>query len=174
MRKKLTNTRVINSIGIGILAMVTAGTPVLAEINDTVNDNSTADTSVSDIPAEPVEQPAPTQNEQILQMLSDAQSTIQEVQSSLQQTPEGELPDTEGADPSEEMPSVETAGMQEEAGVSEGSLETKAEMPSAPENTESLAEDSQIPTGTEGEDITDDSRSPEAEETPGVETVSSL
>ena len=65
MRKKLTNTRVINSIGIGILAMVTAGTPVLAEINDTVNDNSTADTSVSDIPAEPVEQPAPTQNEQI-------------------------------------------------------------------------------------------------------------
>lgn len=93
MRKKLTNTRVINSIGIGILAMVTAGTPVLAEINDTVNDNnSAADTNASDIPAEPVEQPAPTQNEQILQMLSDAQSTIQEVQSSLQQTPEGSCP----------------------------------------------------------------------------------
>lgn len=168
----MTNTRVINSIGIGILAMVTAGTPVLAEINDTVNDNnSAADTNASDIPAEPVEQPAPTQNEQILQMLSDAQSTIQEVQSSLQQTPEGELPDTEGANLSEEMLSAETAGMQEEAGASEGSLETKAETPSAPENTESLAEDSQIPTGTEGEDITDDSRSPEAEETPGVETV---
>lgn len=175
MRKKLTNTRVINSIGIGILAMVTASTPVLAEINDTVNDNnSAADTNASDIPAEPVEQPAPTQNEQILQMLSDAQSTIQEVQSSLQQTPEGELPDTEGANLSEEMLSAETAGMQEEAGASEGSLETKAETPSAPENTESLAEDSQIPTGTEGEDTTDDSRSPEAEETPGTETVTPL
>jgi len=77
MRKKLTNTRVINSIGIGILAMVTAGTPVLAEINDTVNDNSTADTSVSDIPAEPVEQAAPSQNEQILQTLTDTQGMIQ-------------------------------------------------------------------------------------------------
>ena len=79
MKKKLTNTRVINSIGIGILAMVTAGTPVLAEINDAMNDNSTVDTSVSDIPAEPVEQAAPSQNEQILQTLTDTQGLIQEM-----------------------------------------------------------------------------------------------
>lgn len=80
MKNKLTNTRVVNSIGIGILAMVTAGTPVLAAINGAMNDNGTADSNVSDIPAEPVDQAAPSQNEQILQTLSDTQATIQTVQ----------------------------------------------------------------------------------------------
>lgn len=60
--------------------MVTAGTPVLAAINGAMNDNGTADSNVSDIPAEPVDQAAPSQNEQILQTLSDTQATIQTVQ----------------------------------------------------------------------------------------------
>ncbi len=110
MKKKLTNTRVINSIGIGILAMVTAGTPVLAEINDAVNNNSMADTNVSDIPAEPVEQAAPSQNEQILQTLTDTQGMIQEVRDNLALTPENSTADTEETGAPGEIPPVEGSG----------------------------------------------------------------
>lgn len=153
MKKKLTNTRVINSIGIGILAMVTAGTPVLAEINDAMNDNSTADTNVSDIPAEHVEQEAPSQNEQILQALTDTQSVIQEVRDNLTQAPESSMVDTEGT------------GAQIEISPSEDTAGTENTTPSdtmEPADTVPMPSDTMVPTdvpktpveeGTQGEKI---------------------
>lgn len=139
MKKKLTNTRVINSIGIGILAMVTAGTPVLAAINDVVNDNSAADTSVSDIPAEPVEQAAPSQNEQILQTLADTQGVIQE----MVQAPEGSQPVMEGTGTPAETPSAEGTGTPVETAPAEGNVGAENINPPTPEDTAAIGDGSQ-------------------------------
>lgn len=144
MKNKLTNTRVVNSIGIGILAMVTAGTPVLAAINGAMNDNGTADSNVSDIPAEPVDQAAPSQNEQILQTLSDTQNVIREVRDTLSQTPEGGTAPTEEINTPVEMP---PAG--ENAGT-ENITPTVPENSAAPEVAAGTGDASQTPGATMG------------------------
>lgn len=144
MKKKLTNTRVINSIGIGILAMVTAGTPVLAEINDAMNDNSTADTSVSDIPAEPVEQAVPSQNEQILQTLTDTQGLIQE----MVQAPESGQTTMEGSGTPTEMPPAEEPEAPVETVPAEGAAGSENVTPPATEDATTIGDVSS--TGTDG------------------------
>ena len=150
MKKKLTNTRVINSIGIGILAMVTAGTPVLAEINDAMNDNSTADTSVSDIPAEPVEQAAPSQNEQILQTLTDTQGLIQE----MVQAPESGQTTMEGSGIPTEIPSAEEPGTPAETVPAEGAAGSENVTPPATEDTTTIGDGSS--TGPDGSQTSGD------------------
>nr|WP_305182437.1 hypothetical protein [uncultured Schaedlerella sp.] len=149
MKKKLTNTRVINSIGIGILAMVTAGTPVLAEIN-AMNDNSTADTSVSDIPAEPVEQAAPSQNEQILQTLTDTQGLIQE----MVQAPESGQTTMEGSGTPAEIPSAEEPGTPAETVPAEGAAGSENVTPPATEDTTTIGDGSS--TGADGSQTSGD------------------
>lgn len=144
MKKKLANARVVNSIGIGILAMVTAGTPVLAEINGAMNDNNTTDSNVSDIPAEPVDQAAPSQNEQILQTLSDTQNVIQDVRDNLNQTPGGGTAPTEEINTPVEMP---PAG--ENAGT-ENVTPTAPENSAAPEVAAGTGDASQTPGATTG------------------------
>ena len=150
MKKKLTNTRVINSIGIGILAMVTAGTPVLAEINDAMNDNSTDDTSVSDIPAEPVEQAAPSQNEQILQTLTDTQGLIQE----MVQAPESGQTTMEGSGTPAEIPSAEEPGTPAETVPAEGAAGSENVTPPATEDTTTIGDGSS--TGADGSQTSGD------------------
>lgn len=158
MKKKLTNTRVINSIGIGILAMVTAGTPVLAAINDAVNDNSTADTSVSDIPAEPVEQAAPSQNEQILQTLAETQGVIQEM---VQAPGIGPANTEETGGPAEETGApAETAPSEGAAGTEDITTDITT---AAPSDAEGPVDNTQTPSDTEGP--SDDSQLAEGEGT---------
>lgn len=106
MKKKLTNTRVINSIGIGILAAITAGTPAVAALNNSLSEDNAIDpldASASESQAEPVETLADSQNTQIIESISDAQETIQEVRDDLNQisAENGNNPEAEGGESEE-------------------------------------------------------------------------
>lgn len=85
MKKDLTNRRVVNSIGIGILAVITSGTPVLAAINNAMSENDTVDPAVgADMQTETADAAA-TQNAEIIDVLTDTQNVIQNVQDELNQ-----------------------------------------------------------------------------------------
>lgn len=85
MKKDLTNRRVVNSIGIGILAVITSGTPVLAAINNAMSENDTVDPAVgADMQTETADTAA-TQNAEIIDVLTDTQNVIQNVQDELNQ-----------------------------------------------------------------------------------------
>lgn len=85
MKKDLTNRRVVNSIGIGILAVITSGTPVLAAINNAMSENDTVDPAVgADMQTETADATA-TQNAEIIDVLTDTQNVIQNVQDELNQ-----------------------------------------------------------------------------------------
>lgn len=78
MNKKSTDRRVINSIGIGILAAITAVTPVFADEENLESTNT--DLTYSE---NLQEENAVTQNAEVSEMLSDAQDAIQAAQDSL-------------------------------------------------------------------------------------------
>ncbi len=85
MKKDLTNRRVVNSIGIGILAVITSGTPVLAAINNAMSENDTVDPAVgADMQTETADAAA-IQNAEIIDVLTDTQNVIQNVQDELNQ-----------------------------------------------------------------------------------------
>lgn len=85
MKKKLTNPRVINSIGIGILAAITAGMPVVAALNDSLSEDNAAEPVASEPPEASVEMAAASQNGEIIDTISEAQATIQGVRDELNQ-----------------------------------------------------------------------------------------
>lgn len=85
MKKKLTNPRVINSIGIGILAAITAGMPVVAALNDSLSEDNAAEPVASEPPEASVEMAAASQNGEIIDTISEAQATVQEVRDELNQ-----------------------------------------------------------------------------------------
>ena len=81
MKKDFTNRKVVNSIGIGFLAMITSGTPVLAALNNAMNENEAADqTMETDLPTDAA---AATQNAEIMDVLTGTQEVIQNVQDEL-------------------------------------------------------------------------------------------
>ncbi|MCI9603756.1 MAG: hypothetical protein HFH19_05960 [Ruminococcus sp.] len=147
MKKDFTNRKVVNSIGIGFLAMITSGTPVLAALNNAMNENESADqTMETDLPTDAA---AATQNAEIMDVLTGTQEVIQNVQDELNQQAEDfgsrseenvqeVVPPAEGgaamdqqppAEPegsSEEMPPTEPADTQQPPVEPEGSSE---EMP---------------------------------------------
>ena len=74
MKKDFTNRKVVNSIGIGFLAMITSGTPVLAALNNAMNENEAADqTMETDLPTDAA---AATQNAEIMDVLTGTQEVI--------------------------------------------------------------------------------------------------
>ncbi|MCI8722848.1 MAG: hypothetical protein HFH16_03895 [Ruminococcus sp.] len=86
MKKDFTNRKVVNSIGIGFLAMITSGTPVLAALNNAMNENEAADqTMETDLPTDAA---AATQNAEIMDVLTGTQEVIQNVQVELNQQAE--------------------------------------------------------------------------------------
>ena len=170
MKKDLTNRKVVNSIGIGFLAMITSGTPVLAALNNAMNENEAADqTMETDLPTDAA---AATQNAEIMDVLTGTQEVIQNVQDELNQQAEDfgsrseenvqeVVPPAEGGAVMDQQPPAEPSDTQQPPAEPEGSPE---EMPP----TES-ADTQQPPAESEGQDTENTPQAPQ-EEVPPVDT----
>ena len=170
MKKDFTNRKVVNSIGIGFLAMITSGTPVLAALNNAMNENEAADqTMETDLPTDAA---AATQNAEIMDVLTGTQEVIQNVQDELNQQEEDfgsrseenvqeVVPPAEGGAATDQQPPAEPSDTQQPPAEPEGSPE---EMPP----TES-ADTQQPPAESEGQDAENTPQTPQ-EEVPPVDT----
>ncbi len=132
MKKDFTNRKVVNSIGIGFLAMITSGTPVLAALNNAMNENEAADqTMETDLPTDAA---AATQNAEIMDVLTGTQEVIQNVQVELNQQAEDfgsrseenvqeVVPPAEGGAATDQQPPAEPSDTQQPPAEPEGSPE---------------------------------------------------
>ena len=170
MKKDFTNRKVVNSIGIGFLAMITSGTPVLAALNNAMNENEAADqTMETDLPTDAA---AATQNAEIMDVLTGTQEVIQNVQGELNQQEEDfgsrseenvqeVVPPAEGGAATDQQPPAEPADTQQPPVEPEGSPEEMP--PTEPADTQ------QPPAESEGQDAENTPQTPQ-EEVPPVDT----
>ena len=148
MKKDLTNRKVVNSIGIGFLAMITSGTPVLAALNNAMNENEAADqTMETDLPTDAA---AATQNAEIMDVLTGTQEVIQNVQDELNQQ-------------AEDFGSRSEENVQEVVPPAEGGAVMDQQPPAEPSDTQ------QPPAESEGQDTENTPQAPQ-EEVPPVDT----
>lgn len=170
MKKDFTNRKVVNSIGIGFLAMITSGTPVLAALNNAMNENEAADqTMETDLPTDAA---AATQNAEIMDVLTGTQEVIQNVQVELNQQAEDfgsrseenvqeVVPPAEGGAATDQQPPAEPSDTQQPPAEPEGSPEEMP--PTEPADTQ------QPPAESEGQDAENTPQTPQ-EEVPPVDT----
>ncbi len=192
MKKDLTNRKVVNSIGIGFLAMITSGTPVLAALNNAMNENEAADqTMETDLPTDAA---AATQNAEIMDVLTGTQEVIQNVQNGLNQQAEDfgshseenvqeVVPPAEGGAVTDQQPPAEPSDTQQPPAEPEGSPEEMP--PTEPADTQQPpvepegspeempptepADTQQPPAESEGQDTENMPQAPQ-EEVPPVDT----
>ena len=192
MKKDFTNRKVVNSIGIGFLAMITSGTPVLAALNNAMNENEAADqTMETDLPTDAA---AATQNAEIMDVLTGTQEVIQNVQDELNQQEEDfgsrseenvqeVVPPAEGGAATDQQPPAEPSDTQQPPAEPEGSPEEMP--PTEPADTQQPpvepegspeempptepADTQQPPAESEGQDAENTPQTPQ-EEVPPVDT----
>ena len=192
MKKDFTNRKVVNSIGIGFLAMITSGTPVLAALNNAMNENEAADqTMETDLPTDAA---AATQNAEIMDVLTGTQEVIQNVQVELNQQAEDfgsrseenvqeVVPPAEGGAATDQQPLAEPSDTQQPPAEPEGSPEEMP--PTEPADTQQPpvepegspeempptepADTQQPPAESEGQDTENTPQAPQ-EEVPPVDT----
>ncbi len=192
MKKDFTNRKVVNSIGIGFLAMITSGTPVLAALNNAMNENEAADqTMETDLPTDAA---AATQNAEIMDVLTGTQEVIQNVQDELNQQAEDfgsrseenvqeVVPPAEGGAATDQQPPAEPSDTQQPPAEPEGSPEEMP--PTEPADTQQPpvepegspeempptepADTQQPPAESEGQDTENTPQAPQ-EEVPPVDT----
>ncbi|MCI9212293.1 MAG: hypothetical protein HFH17_04560, partial [Ruminococcus sp.] len=192
MKKDFTNRKVVNSIGIGFLAMITSGTPVLAALNNAMNENEAADqTMETDLPTDAA---AATQNAEIMDVLTGTQEVIQNVQVELNQQAEDfgsrseenvqeVVPPAEGGAATDQQPPAEPSDTQQPPAEPEGSPEEMP--PTEPADTQQPpvepegspeempptepADTQQPPAESEGQDAENTPQTPQ-EEVPPVDT----
>ena len=192
MKKDFTNRKVVNSIGIGFLAMITSGTPVLAALNNAMNENEAADqTMETDLPTDAA---AATQNAEIMDVLTGTQEVIQNVQGELNQQEEDfgsrseenvqeVVPPAEGGAATDQQPPAEPSDTQQPPAEPEGSPEEMP--PTEPADTQQPpvepegspeempptepADTQQPPAESEGQDAENTPQTPQ-EEVPPVDT----
>ncbi|KAI4442717.1 hypothetical protein C824_005233 [Schaedlerella arabinosiphila] len=192
MKKDFTNRKVVNSIGIGFLAMITSGTPVLAALNNAMNENEAADqTMETDLPTDAA---AATQNAEIMDVLTGTQEVIQKVQDELNQQEEDfgsrseenvqeVVPPAEGGAATDQQPPAEPSDTQQPPAEPEGSPEEMP--PTEPADTQQPpvepegspeempptepADTQQPPAESEGQDTENTPQAPQ-EEVPPVDT----
>lgn len=136
MRNKLTNRRVINSIGIGILAAITTATPVFAEI-DGIKETDIPERADSDmVDSEETVVPVESQNAEVMEALTDAQDAIQAAQGTLSQPEKDE--NVSGSDENgNELEGEEIIPVQPEPDAEQNQTEETETTPDQPEIGES-------------------------------------